>query len=85
MFSFFKTRYEKIKKAFSATRSALAQRIGALLGKPWDDHTLESLEQILYEADLGTRCVDEFVSYLQSELRLKPQQSLAEILLLLKK
>lgn len=85
MFNFFKNSYEKIKKAFSSTRSILAQRIGALLGKPWDDTTLEALEQILYEADLGTRCVEEFVSYLQSELRLKPQQSLEEILQLLKK
>lgn len=85
MFSFLKNSYEKIKKAFSATRSVLAQRIGALLGKPWDENTLESLEQILYEADLGTRCVEEFVSHLQSELRLKPQQGLAEILQLLKK
>ncbi len=85
MFSFFKNSYEKIKNAFSKTRSVLAQRIGSLLGKPWDDHTLESLEQILYEADLGTRCVDEFVSFLQAELRLKPEQSLAQILQLLKK
>lgn len=85
MFSFLKNSYEKIKKAFSATRSVLAQRIGALLGKPWDENTLESLEQILYEADLGTRTVDEFVSHLQSELRLKPQQSLPDILQILKK
>lgn len=85
MFSFFKNSYEKIKKAFSKTRSVLAQRIGSLMGKPWDDDTLEALEQILYEADLGTRCVDEFVSFLQSELRLKPEQNLTQILQLLKK
>ncbi len=84
MLSFFKTGYKKIKQALSKTRSALGLKIRALFGKPWDDSTLEHLEQILYEADLGTPCVDDFITYLKSELRLKPAADLETILSLLK-
>ncbi len=84
MFSFLKNSYQKIKKALSSTRSMLGQRINSLFGKPWDDSTFESLEQILYEADLGTLCVEDFVSHLKTELRLKPQQNIQEILQILK-
>lgn len=85
MLSFLKNSYQKIKKALSGARSVLGPRIAALLGKPWNDETFESLEQILYEADLGTLCVEEFVSHLKSELRLRPSQDLHEILQILKK
>lgn len=85
MLSFLKNSYQKIRKALSSTRSILGPKIAALFGKPWDDSTFESLEQILYEADLGTLCVDEFVSHLKTELRLKPTQNIQEILQILKK
>ena len=84
MLSFFKTGYQKIKQALSKTRSALGIKIRALLGKPWDDSTLDNLEQILYEADLGTPCVNDFVTYLKSELRLKPSADIETILSLIK-
>ncbi len=63
----------------------LGPKIASLLGKPWDDETFEQLEQILYEADLGSACVNSFVSYLQKELRLKPTQDIRIILELLQK
>jgi fused signal recognition particle receptor len=85
MFSFLKNSYQKIKSALSSTRSILGQRISSLFGKPWDESTFESLEQILYEADLGTLCVEDFISHLKSELRLRPQQDIGTILQILKK
>lgn len=84
MFSFLKNNYQKIKSALSSTRSVLGQRISSLFGKPWDESTFESLEQILYEADLGTLCVEDFVSYLKSELRLNLKQDIGSILEILK-
>jgi fused signal recognition particle receptor len=69
---------------FSKTRSALGMRISALFGRPWDDSTFDQLEQILYEADLGTACVEDFVSHLKSELRLKPTQDIKAILQILR-
>lgn len=80
MLNFFKSSYQKIKKALSKTRSVLGPRISALFGKPWDDATFEELEQILYEADLGTACVDDFVGYLKSELRTHPTNDISIIL-----
>lgn len=80
MLKFFKSSYQKIKNALSKTRSILGPRISALFGKPWDDSTFEELEQILYEADLGTACVDDFVSYLKSELRQNPTNDISVIL-----
>jgi len=56
MFQFLKSGYEKIKKALSKTRFALSGRLAALFGKPWNDDTFDQLEQILFEADLGTKC-----------------------------
>jgi fused signal recognition particle receptor len=84
MFSFLKNRYQKIKAALSSTRSNLSQRIRSLMGKPWSDETFDSLEQILYEADLGSACVEEFLSKLRSEFRLKPLQDMESILEVLK-
>jgi fused signal recognition particle receptor len=80
MFSFLKSGYEKIKSALSKTRSALSLRIKALFGKPWNDETFDQLEQILFEADLGTQCAASFVDYLRSRLRTNPTNDIQEIL-----
>jgi fused signal recognition particle receptor len=80
MFKFLKTGYEKIKTALSKTRSLLSQRIQALFGKPWNDETFDELEQILFEADLGTKCASSFVEHLRSRLRTKPTNEMEEIL-----
>jgi fused signal recognition particle receptor len=84
MITFFKNRFQKVKDALLKTRSALGFRIKALMGKPWDEDTFEQLEQILYEADLGGPCTEDFIDYLKSELRLKPSQDFASIINLLK-
>src|SRR5579871_6812031 len=80
MFNFLKSGYEKIKSALSKTRSALSQRIKALFGKPWNDETFDELEQILFEADLGTKCASSFVEHLRSRLRTRPTNDMEEIL-----
>jgi len=80
MFKFLKTGYEKIKSALNKTRSLLSQRIKALFGKPWNEETFDELEQVLFEADLGTQCASSFVEHLRSELRLRPTNDIQEIL-----
>lgn len=84
MLSFLKNRFQKVKQALLKTHSALSFRLSALVGKPWNDETFEELEHILYEADLGSECINELVSYLRSELRLRPMQEMSSILELLK-
>jgi fused signal recognition particle receptor len=80
MFNFLKSGFEKVKKALGKTRSALSMRIKALFGKPWNEETFEQLEQILFEADLGTQCASSFVEHLRSRLRTNPTNDINEIL-----
>lgn len=80
MFDFLKSSYKKVKNALLKTRSLLSQRIKALFGKPWDDSTFDSLEQILFESDLGSTCATGFVEHLRSVLRKKPTHDITEIL-----
>ncbi len=61
MFGLLKSGLNKIRKAFSRTRSVLGDRIRDLFRSPLDEETLEELEQILYEADLGSTLALEFV------------------------
>ena len=79
MFKFLKTGYEKILGALSKTRSMLTSRLRALFQAPWDEETLERLEQILYEADLGTTCSAECVKRVGKFLRNHPGADFSEI------
>ncbi len=80
MFNFLKSGYQKIKGALAKTRSALSMRIKALFGKPWNEETFDQLEQILFEADLGTKCATSFVDKVRVSLRTKPTNDIEEIL-----
>ncbi|MBS0615857.1 MAG: signal recognition particle-docking protein FtsY [Verrucomicrobia bacterium] len=64
--------FKKIKKALSKTTSFLGGRLRSLFSKPWNDESFEELEQILYEADLGTKCVQGFTKHLRSFLKTHP-------------
>jgi fused signal recognition particle receptor len=57
--NFLKGSYEKFKKALSKTGSLLGHQLRALFAKPIDEDTLEQLERILYEADLGVKMSTE--------------------------
>ena len=64
MFGFLKSSFQKIKSALGKTRSFLSQRLRSLFSKPWNEETFEQLEQILFEADLGSECATAFVEHL---------------------
>jgi fused signal recognition particle receptor len=76
MLSFFK----KIKSALSKTRDFLGSKIRNLFGSPWSDETFDKLEQILYEADIGSRVTHEFVEDLKTFLRKNPSATSEEII-----
>lgn len=57
--NFLKGSYEKLKKALSKTSSVLGHKLRALFVKPLDEETLEQLERVLYEADLGVKMSSE--------------------------
>lgn len=76
MFGFFK----KIKSALAKTRSYLSSKLKSLFGQPWDDATLGKLEQILYEADLGTNCTAHIIDELKIFFRKNPKPSSDDVL-----
>lgn len=80
MLKFLKSGYQKIKSALSKTRSLLGSKIQALFAKPWDEATFEELEQILYEADLGSAAASDFVQEIRKFLHKKPDATREEIL-----
>lgn len=80
MFQFLKNRFSKIKQALSKTTLALTGRIRSLFKGPWDEETFEQLEQILYEADLGTSCAALFVDQTRSFLKSHREASIEDIL-----
>lgn len=80
MFKFFKERFSKIKQALSKTRAAIAGRIATLFGGSWNEETLEELEQILYEADLGSGVAMELVDETRIYLKKHKEATSEEIL-----
>ncbi len=80
MLGFLKSSFQKIKQALGKTRSFLSQRLRMLFAQPLDDTTFEQLEQILFEADLGSECATAFVEHLRKELRKAPVQEIRSIL-----
>ena len=50
---FLRSSYEKVKTALSKTRSALGKKLHTLFSGKIDDETLDQLEKLFYESDLG--------------------------------
>lgn len=80
MLGFLKSGFQKIKQALGKTRSFLSQRLHSLFSKPLDENTFEQLEQILFEADLGSECAAAFVDHLRKELSRNPTKEMSAIL-----
>lgn len=55
MFNFLKSGFQKVKNVLGKTGSALGSKIRALFSGKLDEETLQKLEKILYEADLGVQ------------------------------
>ncbi len=82
MFGLLKSGLNKIRKAFSRTRSVLGDKVRAVLRKPLDEETLDELEQVLFEADLGSTLALEFVEHVRrSDNPIKTMQNHAKEIL----
>jgi fused signal recognition particle receptor len=80
MFGFLKTSFSKIKKALSKTRSALGDKIATLFTGKVNDEALTDLEQILFEADLGTDLSIHLVDEIRRFSRKNPDATQADYL-----
>lgn len=69
---FLKSSYEKVKNALSKTRSALGDKLRSLFSGKIDDETLEQLEQLFYEADLGIQASMELTEKVKAIHRKNP-------------
>ncbi len=76
MLSFFK----KIKSALTKTRTFLGSRLKALFGSPLTDEAYEKLEQILYEADIGSAVTEELIADVKKFLKRHPDAKPEEII-----
>lgn len=76
MFTFFK----KLLSPFSKMKSALGQKIRALFSRPLDEATFERLEQLLYEADLGSSIAAELTEKARLYLRKNSPETLLSFL-----
>lgn len=72
--------FKKIKSALTKTRSFLGSKIKALFSSPIDAETLDQLENILYQADIGTKVTQEFVDDLREFLKKHANPTPDEIL-----
>lgn len=69
---FLKSSYSKVKQALSKTRSLLGNKIRELFKGKIDLETLEQLEQIFYEADLGIETAMELTQKIEAIYRNNP-------------
>ncbi len=72
--------FKKIKSALTKTRSFLGSKIKTLFSSPIDAETLDQLENILYQADIGTKVTQEFVDDLREFLKKHANPTPDEIL-----
>ncbi len=84
MLKLLKSGFNKVKNALLKTRSQLSDKIRFLFSKPLDEETFNGLERILYEADLGSALVTEFVQYIEKEVNQESNISSEYIISLLK-
>lgn len=66
MRNFFRSSYEKLKSALGKTKGFLTERLKPLFQKGIGEETLEEMEEILFEADLGSSLALEFVEEVRS-------------------
>lgn len=85
VFNFFKSSYDKVKTALIKTRSILGSKITSLFAGKMDADSLEILEQLLYEADLGAKTAAELTSKVKELYAKEPNTKADEALAFLKK
>lgn len=84
VFNYLKSGFAKVKSALSKTRSILGAKITSLFSGKIDEDTLDELEQILYEADLGVKTASELTKKVRDAYSKKPEMKSEEIISFLK-
>lgn len=69
---FLQSSYENVKKVLTKTGSLIGNKLRNLFKGKIDEETLEKLEQLLYEADLGVQYAKELTDHIRNKLRRDP-------------
>ncbi len=83
-FGFIKSSFEKVKNALTKTRSLFSTKLKNLFQRKLDDESLDELEQILYEADLGVDLATSLTQKLKEYFHLHPEAKTDELIGFLK-
>ena len=78
--NFLKSGYQSVKNALAKTGSLLGSKLRALFQGEIDEETLEDLEQLLYEADLGVQTAMDLTEKVRKLHRDNPQLKAEEYL-----
>jgi fused signal recognition particle receptor len=84
VFHFLKTRFEKIKKMLTKTGALLGEKIRSLFSKGIDESTLDELERLFYEADLGVSTATLLSKEASALYRKNPTMSIDQLIEALK-
>jgi fused signal recognition particle receptor len=71
IFKFLKTSYDKISHALAKTGEAFGNKLRSLFSKGIDENTLEELEKLLYEADVGVQTAVDLTNHIRTLIREK--------------
>lgn len=85
VFNYLKAGYNKLKNALAKSGFLLGSKLRALFSKGLDEETLDQLEQVLYEADLGVATAQELTQKIKEIHRDNPQLDAEGLLSELKK
>lgn len=69
---FIKASYSNVKKVLAKTSSLIGSKLRSLFHGPIDESTLDKLEEILYEADLGAEYARELTENIRQKLKKDP-------------
>lgn len=78
--NFLKSSFNKVKEVLSKTGSFLGNKLRALFSKQIDEETLEKLEQLFYESDLGLQTSQELTKKVKEIYRQNPKITPEEII-----
>lgn len=76
---------DRIRSALSRTGSKLTGKIRALFQNKIDEATIEELEQILYEADLGVHTAEQLTESIQQHYKKNPSLTSEQLISILRK
>lgn len=84
VFQFLKNTYQAVKSALKKTRSFFADRIKSLFSGKIDQSTLDQLEELFYEADLGVAISSSLIEKTKTYVRNHPEAKSDEIIAFLR-